>query len=100
MNKLEIKLTKEEKKIIKKEMNNNPQEKVRNKAKVIYLRYSGYTEREIINKVDVSLCTALKYIKTFLNDGIDSIYTTGYNKQLSKRDTHKNNPSPTKKSWK
>lgn len=90
MNKLEINLTEEELKIIKKEMKKNSNEKVRNKAKVIYLRYSGCTEREIVNKVDVTLCTALSYIKAFLKNGIDSIYTTGYKGQPSKLNKYKN----------
>ncbi len=89
MNKLEIKLTEEELKIIKREMKKNPNEKVRNKSKVLYLRYYGYTEREIVNKVDVSLCTALKYIKAFINNGINSIYTTGYKGQPSKLNKYK-----------
>lgn len=104
MNKLEIKLTEEELKIIKREMKKNPNEKVRNKAKVLYLRYYGYTEREIVNKVDVSLCTALKYIKAFINNGIDSIYKTGYKGQPSKLNKYKdkiieefkNNPPTTR----
>ena len=50
MDKLEITLTEEELIIIKKEMKKNSNEKVRNKAKVLYLRYYGYTEREIIQK--------------------------------------------------
>lgn len=50
MNKLEIQLTEEDIKILRKEMKKNPNEKVRNKAKVLYLRYYGYTEREIIQK--------------------------------------------------
>lgn len=89
MNKLEINLTEEELKIIKNEMKKNPNEKVRNKAKVIYLRYSGCTEREIVNKTDVTLCTALSYIKAFLKNGIDSIYTTGYKGQPSKLNKYK-----------
>lgn len=89
MNKLEVTLTNEELRIIKHEMKKNPNEKVRNKAKVLYLRYSGYTEREIVNKADVSLCTALTYIKAFIKDGLNSIYTTGYKGQPSKLNKYK-----------
>ncbi len=70
-------------------MKKNPNKKVRNKSKVLYLRYYGYTEREIISKVDVSLCTALKYIKAFINNGINSIYTTGYKGRPSKLNEYK-----------
>lgn len=84
MNKLEIQLTEEEIKIIKKEMKKNPKETVRNKAKVLYLRYYGYTEKEIIQKTDLTLCTILKYVKAFIENGISSIYTTGHKGQPSK----------------
>lgn len=89
MDKLEIELTEEELKIIKKEMKKNPNEKVRNKAKVLYLRYYGYTEREIIQKTDLTLCTILKYVKAFIANGISSIYTTGYKGQPSKLEPYK-----------
>lgn len=89
MNKLEIQLTEEELEIIKNEMKKNPQEKVRNKAKVLYLRYYGYTEKEIIQKTDLALCTILKYVKAFIQNGISSIYTTGYKGQQSKLNAYK-----------
>lgn len=90
MNKLEIQLTEEDIKILKKEIKKNPNEKVRNKAKVLYLRYYGYTEREIIQKTDLTLCTILKYVKAFIQNGISSIYTTGYKGQQSKLNAYKN----------
>lgn len=89
MNKLEIQLTEENIKILRKEMKKNPNEKVRNKAKVLYLRYYGYTEREIIQKTDLTLCTILKYVKAFIQNGISSIYTTGYKGQQSKLNAYK-----------
>lgn len=89
MDKLEITLTEEELIIIKKEMKKNSNEKVRNKAKVLYLRYYGYTEREIIQKTDLTLCTILKYVKAFRANGISSIYTTGYKGQPSKLEPYK-----------
>ena len=89
MNKLEIQLTEEEIKILKKEMKKNPNEKIRNKAKVLYLRYNGYTEKEIIQKTDLTLCTILKYVKAFRNNGISSIYKTGYKGQQSPLNKYK-----------
>ena len=89
MDKLEITLTEEELKILKKEMRKNSNEKVRNKARVLYLRYCGCSEREIIQKTDLTLCTILKYVKAFREIGLSSIYTTGYKGQPSKLNLYK-----------
>lgn len=89
MDKLEISLSQEELKIIQKEMKKNVNEKVRNKAKVLYLRYIGCTEKEIMQKTDLTLCTILKYVKAFREKGIASIYTTGYKGQPSKLEKYK-----------
>lgn len=76
MKKMEINLTSEEIKLLKKEKRQNPKEKVRNKAKVLLLRNDGYTEREIIQKTDLTPATIVSYVKAYLVDGIDSIYKT------------------------
>lgn len=89
MDKLEIQLTEEEIKILKKEMKKNPNEKIRNKAKVLYLRYTGCTEKEIMQRTDLTLCTILKYVKAFIKSGISSIYTTGYKGQPSPLNTYR-----------
>lgn len=104
MEKLEIQLTEEEIKILKKEMKKNPNEKVRNKSKVLYLRYNGCTEKEIMQKTDLTLCTILKYVKAFRKNGISSIYTTYYKGQPSPLNAYKdeitqefeNNPPSTR----
>lgn len=78
MRKIEITVTEVEKELLLKESKKNPKEKVRNRAKVILLRAQGMTEKEIINKTDLSLNTILSYIKKFKVHGIDSIYSNNY----------------------
>ncbi len=90
MEKIEIEVTKEELEILKKEMHKNPKEKVRNKARVIYLRHEGCTEKEIIQKTEISLHTILEYVKAFKANGIDSIYKTNYKPQPSKLEPYAN----------
>ena len=89
MKKMEINLTSEEIKLLKKEKRQNPKEKVRNKAKVLLLRNDGYTEREIIQKTDLTPATIVSYVKTYLVDGIDSIYKTKCKGQKSLLDPYK-----------
>ena len=84
MKKMEFVLTEEEKKILKKEKRNNPKEKIRNKAKVLLLRNDGYTEREIIQKTDLTPTTIVSYVKAYLEKGISSIYTTNCKGQKSR----------------
>ncbi len=90
MNKIQINLTDEERKILNNEKKYNSKEKVRNKAKVLLLRNDGYTEKEIIQKTDLTPATIVSYVKAFISDGINSIYTTKCKGQKSKLEQYKN----------
>lgn len=76
MKRIEIKLSEEEIKILEKESKKNPKLKVRNKAKVLLLRNKGYSDKEIMNKTDLTAATIIAYVKLYNKNGIDSIYTT------------------------
>ena len=84
MKKIEINVSEKDYKILKHQSKKNPKEKVRNRAKVIILRYQGYSEKEIINKTSLALNTILTYIKDYKNNGLKSIYTSNYKARPSR----------------
>ena len=84
MKKIEIIVPENDMVILKKEAKKNPREKTRNRAKAIILRVEGYTEREILNKMDISLNSMLTYIKDYQKHGLESIYTNNYKGPVSR----------------
>ena len=89
MDKIEIKVTKKDRKILTQQSKKNVKEKVRNRAKVILLRADGCTERQIINKTDLSLNTILTYIKDYNKYGLKSIYTNNCKGRKSRLENDK-----------
>jgi transposase len=84
MNKVEIVVTGEELETLKKESKTAKLAKTMIKAKVLYLRAMGKTEKEIVLKTDVSVSTIISYVRDFNENGIKSIYRTKHKGQSSK----------------
>ena len=88
MKKVELNVTDKDIKILKKESKYAKFAKVREKARALYLRAIGKTEKEIREKTDLSVTTIMSYIHDFNENGIDSIYRTKHKGQPSKMNKH------------
>lgn len=84
MRKVDIIVTPQELEILKKESKAAKLTKTMIKAKVLYLRAIGKTEREIMLKTDISVATIVSYVRDFNENGMDSIYRTKHKGQPSK----------------
>ena len=88
MKKIELNIKEIDLPVIKKESKKGISAKIRDKALVLYMRYMGKTENEIVARTGLAVSTIVKYIKKYNETGIISIYTTEHKGQPSELNNH------------